>query len=187
MEGRKGKPGDDAVNNTPFGIFKDLALGMMPFGGIAGAIGDYMGDKVNEVQQDVDAGKVKSKRADDPDMGRVDVVDGRANSFGNPASDDRAKNKNGLGGGMSGGNGGEGKKNGLTAVEKMRAANSAAEDPNNPANKASSSTTTANNAAPFSDTYPDGTLDEDGKKKEKLKSLGLPFYYKSPINNVFRL
>ncbi|MBI2254745.1 MAG: hypothetical protein HYU58_09015 [Proteobacteria bacterium] len=48
---RHGKPGDEAVEDTPFGIFKDVLMGAMPFGGIASIAGDIMGDKVNDIQQ----------------------------------------------------------------------------------------------------------------------------------------
>lgn len=75
-----------------------------PFG-LGMKIGDYMGDLVGQDQAAVDAGLLESTRMDDPVMGRVDNIKGQGiGSFGNAASDDRAANLNGLGGGMTGGN-----------------------------------------------------------------------------------
>lgn len=71
--------------------------------------GELMGDLVGEDQAAVDAGKLKSTRMDDTGdqgMGRVDDIKGRGiGSFGNAATDDRAKNSNDLGRGMTGGSG----------------------------------------------------------------------------------
>lgn len=75
-----------------------------PFG-LGMKIGDYMGDLVGQDQAAVDAGLLESTRMDDSVMGRVDNIKGQGiGSFGNAASDDRAANLNGLGGGMVGGN-----------------------------------------------------------------------------------
>lgn len=77
--------------------------------GIGMRIGDWMGTQVGEDQAAIDAGRKKSTRMDDPSMGRVDDVAGQGiGSYGNAASDDRAENVNGLGGGMTGGGGGGG-------------------------------------------------------------------------------
>lgn len=83
------------------------ALSSPPLGAMM-KVGDYMGERVGELQANVDAGRVRSRRADDSQMGRVDVVGGRPNSFGNAMGDDRAANRNGLGGGTTGGSGGKG-------------------------------------------------------------------------------
>lgn len=74
--------------------------------GPAVGLGIGMGKAVTDVQAAVDAGTIKGKTETDPSMGRVDTVDGRAYSHGNPASDSRAANTSGLGGGMVGGGAG---------------------------------------------------------------------------------
>ena len=76
--------------------------------GTAVGIGTGMGAAVKDVQTLRDMGLLGGKTYTDPSMGRVDVIDGRSYSMGNPAADDRAPNVGGLGGGMTGGNQGDG-------------------------------------------------------------------------------
>lgn len=105
-----GTPTTKVETPVPLSLMMQLAgmLAPQPFG-IGMKIGDYMGDLVGEDQAAVDLGLKKSTRMDDPSMGRVDNIAGQGiGGFGNAASDDRAENANGLGGGMSGGGGGDG-------------------------------------------------------------------------------
>lgn len=76
-----------------------------PSGSLVGA-GIGMGNAVNDVQALRDMGLLGGRTVTDPEMGRVDFVDGHGYSMGNPATDSRAPNTSGLGGGMTGGHGG---------------------------------------------------------------------------------
>lgn len=120
------KPGDS------FGKIARRIAGMM-IPGLPGVVvgggmmvGDMMGDQVQQNQDDVDAGRKRSRRMDDPGMqgmGRVDDMEGEGiSSFGNAASDDRAPNSNGLGRGMTGGGGGKSELDGAEERKRRRLA-----------------------------------------------------------------
>ncbi|MBK8158765.1 MAG: hypothetical protein IPK59_08405 [Rhodospirillaceae bacterium] len=174
---RNKKPGDE------FGKLLGAVVGALvpaPGMGALMAVGDEMGDMVQKNQEDVDAGRKKSTRMDDPAMGRVDDMEGEGiSSFGNAASDDRAKNKNGLGGGMTGGKG-DGSNTLAKAILNSK--------PN--VDEEAAATQTANNSttAKTPDNFIDGEIDpETGLAKKKVKSVGLPFSYNLPINNLMSL
>jgi hypothetical protein len=99
-------------NPTPENIAQTFGQGIGLIGGnpmgTAVSAGIGMGSAVNDVRTLRDMGLLGGKTTQDPSMGRVDTVDGRAYSLGNPGADDRAPNTGGIGAGMTGGNQGDG-------------------------------------------------------------------------------
>jgi hypothetical protein len=119
---------------TPEGAVQAIASAVpAPGFGPAVALGNAMGESVTDLQNDVDAGRVEAETTTDDSMGRVDKIDGVSYSHGNPAADDRAENSSGLGGGMTGGHGGnDGISNGLFGSNKPSSAGPASPAPSTP-------------------------------------------------------
>ena len=109
-----------SIPTTAESAIPAVAGAAIPGGTAAIGIGQTMGDLADQTIEGIENGNIPGRVEIDNGMGKVGITNGEGYSRGNPAADDRAPNSTGLGGGMTGGRGGESPAGILSALNSNR-------------------------------------------------------------------